>query len=170
MTRRTDIDVLFWPVGKGHPIEHHSVALGIDRPIARCAGGYAISLTRCGCRSIRVAGIGNDRQALDAEHVLCRLGHRIKLARVIRLVGDLVIDNEAGIGVDGCLHVGGRRLRALADPHCPGIQLAFDQGGRPFGIESGGQAIKLGAPFSEGSKCCGRRVRCFGGFMRIVLI
>ena len=35
----------------------------------------------------------------------------------------LMVDDEAGVGIDGRLHILGRRLWSLANPHRPGIDV-----------------------------------------------
>jgi hypothetical protein len=54
-----------------------------------------------------------------------------------------MVDDQAGVGIDGRLHIVGRRLRSLANPHRPGIELALHQRGALLGIELGGQAIEF---------------------------
>ena len=127
MTRRTHIGVCLRLIDEGRATKHRAVALAMYRPIGRHAGRDAVSLAGCGYRSARVAGIGHHRQAGNAEHVFCRLGHWIKLASVIGFARYLVVDDEASLCVDGRLYVIGRRLWPFADPHRPGIGLALHQ-------------------------------------------
>jgi hypothetical protein len=54
-----------------------------------------------------------------------------------------MVDDEAGVGIDGRLHIVGWRLWSLANPHRPGIELAINQRAALLGIELGGQPIKF---------------------------
>ena len=63
------------------------------------------------------------------------------------------------VSIDSRLHVIARWLWSFADPHGPGIKLAFRQSIAIFLIKLGSQAIKLDAPHLKSLK---RRCRCAG--------
>lgn len=71
-----------------------------------------------------VALVRNRMQVVPAKRGLCRLGHRPQLVAVEALVGDLVRDDQVGLGVDRALNiVADQATPAGAGRHGAGIRI-----------------------------------------------
>jgi hypothetical protein len=111
--------------------------------------------------------VGHDRQRAESEALPGRARHRVKLAPVGRLVGDVVMDDQASVGVDGGLHVVAGRLETMAVAHRPRLLFAFDEGRAIIRLQPGREPVQLGAPGAPGGECRGNRARLIVGLGRV---
>ena len=105
-------------------------------------------------RAIVIAGVGDRLQCLHSQSLFCRLGHLVKLARIVAVVDDLARSDELVLGIDRDLDVvAGDDMASLRQK--PGVCI----GGRQLGLAAVLQSIKIGLGLRPPHHQCRELVR-----------
>ena len=70
-------------------------------------------LTGLDVLDLEVAPVGHDRDPLHSENLFCRFGGLCQQTHIRNLVGDLLLDDQLVLGIDGDLHIVAHRNKKV---------------------------------------------------------
>src|SRR5215469_3228410 len=69
---------------------------------------------------LEIAPVGHDRDPLHSENLFCRFSGLCRQTHIHNLVGDLLLDDQLVLGIDGDLHVVAHRNMGMRR-HCSAV-------------------------------------------------